>query len=457
MTRDSKEESSLQTDCTQAWRDFLTFLQKQCNRVEYLNWIAPIKLLSLDEKGATLATPNIFVGQYLLDNYKDALVAFFPTDTKGDPLVKFVIQEKKSHPKRETKKQPLHTHPSSFTPKLNPTYKFETFIEGPSNQFIKSAAFGVATKPGKAYNPFFIHGDVGLGKTHLLHAIGDYSQKQGKNFRFQCISTEAFINDIVSHLKSKSIEKMKHFYRNLDLLLVDDIQFLQNRLNFEEEFCNTFESLINQGKQIVLTSDKPPAKLQLSNRLINRMDWGLVAHMNLPDLETRVAILQDKAEKKKLHLATSLAFYIAENIHHNVRQLEGAINRLNAYCRLMHVEPSQKIIDTTLGEMFQAPPSSSTCIDEIIQSVASMYHIEEKEIRGKKRLKEIAKARQVAMYLAKELLSSKESLQTIADAFGGKTHATLLHSWKKICRDIQVDEPLKRQVSILRQNVQQAK
>ncbi|MEM7174485.1 MAG: chromosomal replication initiator protein DnaA [Chlamydiota bacterium] len=435
-----------------SWIDFLTFIKKRCNQAEYANWIAPIECLSCDDDGIKLETPNIFVQQYLLDNYKEALSAFLPTDHNGDPLITFVLRKAQPIQAKTPFKPKPKPHLITHDIKLNATYTFETFIEGPSNQFIKSAALGVASKPGKAYNPLFIHGGVGLGKTHLLHAIGHYSQKQSKQIRIQCISTEGFINDIVAHLRSKSIEKMKRFYRNLDILLVDDIQFLQNRLNFEEEFCNTFESLINQGKQIVLTSDKPPGQLKLSERMIARMEWGLVAQMSMPDLETRVAILQDKAEKKRLDLSNPLAFYIAEHIHNNVRQLEGAINRLSAYCRLMDFAINREVIDTTLGEMFQVPSRSPISVDRIIQSVAAMYDVSENDLRGKERTKEIAFSRQIAMYLAKELLN--DSLKKIAAAFGGKTHSTLLHAWKKIDNQLGQDETLRRQILLMRQNIE---
>lgn len=182
---------------------------------------------------------------------------------------------------------------------------------------------------------------------------------------------------------------MKRYFRGLDILLVDDIQFLQNRLNFEEEFCNMFEALINQNKQIVITSDKPPGQLKLSERMIARMEWGLVAHMGTPDLETRVAILQYKSEAVGLHLPNQLAFYIAEHIYNNVRQLEGAINRLSAYCRLMHLEPSQDVVDSTLSEMFQAPVRSKISVDRIIHSVASMFNVRESDLRVLRALKRL--------------------------------------------------------------------
>ena len=203
---------------------------------------------------------------------------------------------------------------------------------------------GVATRPGQSYNPLFIHGGVGLGKTHILHSIGHHISENNKKLRVQCITTEAFINDLVDSLRNKSVDRMKRFYRSdVDVLLVDDIQFLQNRLNFEEEFCNTFETLINQNKQIVITSDKPPSQLKLSERMIARMEWGLVAHVGVPELETRVAIFQHKAEQKGLNIPNKVAFFIAEHIYNNVRQLEGAINRLSAHCRLIESQYYRRI------------------------------------------------------------------------------------------------------------------
>lgn len=434
------------------WSDFLSFMENRCSRAEFENWIAPIKYVN-DSDPITLQVPNVFVQEYLLDNYKDALTSFFPKDKKGKPLISFLIKE--GEKKKNLKKPaPKPKKKSEFEENLsfNISYTFENFIEGPSNQFIKSAALGVASRPGKSYNPLFIHGGVGLGKTHLLHGIGHYIQLHHKKLRIQCITTEAFINDLVFHLRNKSVDRMKRYYRGLDILLVDDIQFLQNRLNFEEEFCNMFEALINQNKQIVITSDKPPGQLKLSERMIARMEWGLVAHMGTPDLETRVAILQYKAEAVGLHLPNSLAFYIAEHIYNNVRQLEGAINRLSAYCRLMHLEPSQDVVDSTLSEMFQAPARSKISVDRIIHSVASLFNVRESDLRGTSRAKEVAYPRQIAMYLAKELLG--ESLMKIASAFGGKTHSTLLHAWKKIARQLETDEVLRRQLQMTRQNIE---
>ena len=434
------------------WIQFLEFLENRCSSAEFENWIAPIRLIEVSLEEVVLEVPNVFVQEYLLDNFKEVLCNFLPLRGSGEPAIRFLIASEK----KEESATPVATPVEEATPhdlKLNNLYIFDNFIEGPSNQFVKSAALGVAARPGKSYNPLFIHGGVGLGKTHLLHSIGHYVCEHHKKLRIQSITTEAFINDIVDHLRSKSIDKMKRFYRNLDVLLIDDIQFLQNRLNFEEEFCNTFETLLNQGKQIVITSDKPPGQLKLSERMVARMEWGLVAHMGVPDLETRVAIIKHKSERRGLDIPNQIAFYIAEHIYNNVRQIEGAINRLSAHSRLLSTQLNEEVVGKILSEMFQSSaPNQKISVEEILKSVATVFEVRISEIKGESRHKEIALARQVAMYLAKELID--DSLMKIASSFGGKTHSTLLHAWKKITDQVQVNETLRRQVQMVRRNIE---
>jgi len=439
----------LETEVTY-WSQFIDFIQQRCSTAEFTNWIAPIRLVSASVDEVVLEVPNPFVQEYLLDNFKDVLADFLPLKSSGEPAIAFVLA---THGQKQmVEPEPEIPAPEKQVIQLNPLYTFDHFIEGASNQFVKSAAIGVAARPGKSYNPLFIHGGVGLGKTHLLHSIGHYVAEHHRNLKVQVITTEAFINDIVDSLKNKSIDKMKRFYRNLDVLLVDDIQFLQNRLNFEEEFCNTFEALINQNKQIVITCDKAPSNLKLSERLVARMEWGLVAQMGVPDLETRVAIIKHKSESRGLDIPNQIAFYIAEHIYNNVRQLEGAINRLCAHSRLMAQELNQEIVEKILHEMFQlAPSNKKISLENILQSVASIFEVRRTELTGESRHKEIAQARQVAMYLAKELID--DSLQKIAAGFGGKTHSTLIHAWKKIADQIQVNEMLRRQVQMVRKNL----
>ncbi len=425
------------------WTQFLESLGEKCTGSEFDNWIAPIKVIECTAECITLEVPNIFVQEYLLDNYKKDLANFFPE-------VKFVIAQAQKKIVAPVE-APTPTSTEQML-KLNPQYIFPNFIEGPANQFVKSAAMGVATRPGRSYNPLFIHGGVGLGKTHLLHAIGHHIREHHKKVRIQCITTEAFINDLVDNLRNKSVDKMKKFYRSLDVLLVDDIQFLQNRINFEEEFCNTFETLINQSKQIVVTSDKPPGQLKLSERMVARMEWGLVAHIGVPDFETRVAILQHKAEQKGLRLPQKISYFIAERIFNNIRQLEGALNRLTAYSRLMGLDVTEEIVEKTLGELFQSAPQKKVCVDNILKSVATIYEVKVNDLKSTSRSKSVAFPRQVAMYLAKELIN--DSLMKLASAFGGKTHSTLLHAWKKISLQIEKDETLRRQIQMAKRNLE---
>lgn len=439
----------------QSWYQFLDFMKQRCSTAEYENWFGPIVLISSTDESISLEVPNIFVREYLLDNYKKEFCDFLPEKSPGEPAIEFFIA--KQAEKEAIKQEPVIVPEQDSTQalqklKLNKLYTFQNFIEGPSNQFVKSAAQGVAMHPGKSYNPLFIHGGVGLGKTHLLHGIGHHILKENKRLNIACITTEGFINDLVEHLRNKTLDKMKRFYRNLDVLLVDDIQFLQNRLNFEEEFCNTFESLINQNKQIVITSDKPPSQLKLSERLIARMEWGLVANVAAPDLETRVAILQHKAELKGLKMPHKVAFFIAEHIYNNVRQLEGAINRLSAYCRMMHQEVTEDIAEQTLGEMFEEGPKKVVTIDGILASVASMFNVKVSELKGSSKEKKVAFPRQVAMYLAKEMIN--DSLMKVASSFGGKKHSTVIHAWKKVAKQVETDETLRRQIQMTKRNIE---
>lgn len=447
-------------DTLDAWTEFLVFAKKRCSSTAYNNWLAPISFVQGTSEEIVLEVPNVFVQDYLLTHFRDDLVAFLPVDAAGQPAIRFIVAKKEktvdvsaaaaaaAAAKPRASVAVSHENESL---KLNAHYRFDSYIEGPHNQFVKSAAIGVASHPGHSYNPLFIHGGVGLGKTHVLHSIGHAIREQHPKLVVQCITTEAFVNDLVDNLRNKSLEKLKRFYRsNVDVLLVDDIQFLQNRLSFEEEFCNTFETLINQKKQIVITSDKPPSQLQLSERMVARMEWGLVAHLDIPNLETRVAILQHKAELRGLHIPHNVAFFIAENIHNNVRQLEGAVNRLSAHCRLLDTSITEELVEKTLREMLRAAPKDKISVEQILKSVAAVFQVRVSDLKSGTRTREIVMPRQVAMYLAKEMVS--ESLQMLAASFG-KTHSTLLHAHKAIEKKVASDEILRRQIGMVRRNI----
>lgn len=435
-----------------AWNLFIQFVKSRSTATAFGNWLEPIQVLEYSSEKVTLEIPNIFVKEYLLSNYKQDLCAFLPV-FNGEPSIEFVVASAKKvieKPVATVADAPEKVANNQGV-KLNTHYRFESFIEGPTNQFVKSAAHGVAARPGQSYNPLFIHGGVGLGKTHILHSIGHYVMENNKKLRVQCITTEAFINELVDSLRNKSIEQLKRFYRSeVDVLLVDDIQFLQNRLNFEEEFCNMFEALIHQGKQIVITSDKPPSQLKLSERMIARMEWGLVTHIGVPELETRVAIIQHKAQNKGIQIPNDIAFYIAEHIFHNVRQLEGAVNRLSATCRLMNMCITEELVEKTLREMLQQAPRQKISVEQILKSVAAVFQVRVSDLKSATRTKEIALPRQVAMYLACKMIN--ESLQMLGASFG-KTHSTILHATKSIEKKISSDETLRRQIGMVERNI----
>lgn len=437
------------------WTQFLEFAKKNCSAAAFENWLAPIQVIESSVESLTLEVPNVFVKEYLLDNYKKDLCAFLPIKEAGEPSIHFVIGStlKPAFNKPlQPKENPAEEISASFDIKLNNAYRFETFIEGPSNQFAKSAAMGVASRPGKTYNPLFIHGGVGLGKTHILHGIGHYVRDNNKKLKIQSITTEGFCNDLVDSLRNKSVDQMKKRYREADILLLDDVQFLQSRLNFEEELCNTFESLINQNKQIVITSDKPPSQLKLSERIVARMEWGLVVHVGAPDLETRVAILQHKAEQKGMRIPSKVLFFIAEHIYSNVRQLEGALNRLSAQCRLLNLEITEGLVEQTLREMLQQTPKNKISVEHILKSVAAVFQVRVSDIKGSSRTKEIVLPRQVAMYLAREMIN--ESLMMLGAYFNGRTHSTFLHACKNVEKLAKEDETLRKQITMVRQNIE---
>lgn len=448
---------------SQVWAQFLEVAKKRTSTTAFMNWLSPIEVLEETQESISLLIPNIFVKEYILSNFKEDLLTFVPRDEDGEPNIRFIVQkqEKRTAPSVSPKipSMPIMEDRVSLDfpeGKLNESYTFSTFIEGHANQFAKSAAFGVATSPGQSYNPLFIHGGVGLGKTHLLHSIGHHVRGTNKKLRVQCITTEEFINQLVDSLRNKTIEKLKKYYRcHVDVLLVDDIQFLQSpgRANFQEEFCNMFEALINQRKQIVITCDKPPSQLKLSERMIARMEWGLVTQVGTPDLETRVAILQHKAELKGVNIPSNIAFFIAENIQNNIRQLEGAINRLGAYAQLMNTAISEQFVEKILRDMFQLPNRENVTIESILKSVACIFQVKMSDLKSETRTKNIALPRQVAMFLAKEMI--RESLTVIGEYFH-KTHSTILHACKNIEKKTQEDDILKRQIEMVRRNLETA-
>ena len=337
---------------------------------------------------------------------------------------------------------------------LNPKYTFDTFVVGSNNRFAHAAALAVAEAPADAYNPLFIYGGVGLGKTHLMHAIGHYMLAQKPTLRVKYVTSEAFMNEMVNSLNKRNQAEFRERYRNIDVLMVDDIQFLTGKTGTQEEFFHTFNALHTAGKQIILSSDKPPREIaKLEERLRSRFEWGLIADISKPDLETRVAILQRKAEEELLRVDTDVLTMIAERVSSNIRELEGCLTRLVAYSSLTGRPVDRQLAEDALKEIFaRSEPRHVTC-EDVMDAVAAYYSVTVDDLKSPRRSRDVAVPRQIAMYIARELVGAPLTL--IGDAFGGRDHSTVNHACQKVSGDMKTSPALTTLVSDLMQQLQE--
>ncbi|MDQ7828914.1 MAG: chromosomal replication initiator protein DnaA [Armatimonadota bacterium] len=336
---------------------------------------------------------------------------------------------------------------------LSPKYTFETFVVGSGNRFAHAAARAVAEAPGRAYNPLFIYGGVGLGKTHLLQAIGHHVVDHESLHRVAYVSSEKFTNELINSIRDDRMIEFRHKYRNVDVLLIDDIQFLAGKERTQEEFFHTFNTLHEATRQIIITSDKPPKEIPtLEERLRSRFEWGLIADIQPPDLETRIAILRKKAEVDGIHLPDEVAEFIAQRITTNIRELEGALVRVVAYATLTRSAITSTLAEEVLRELLPASRPSAVTIQAIQQAVADYFGIRLEEMRAKRRTKAVAFPRQVAMYLARELTDA--SLPRIGEAFGGRDHTTVMHACDRVKHALQQDPHLAASLKRLTERLQ---
>jgi chromosomal replication initiator protein len=347
-----------------------------------------------------------------------------------------------------------HAPADSGGNKLNPKYMFETFVIGSSNRFAHAASVAVAESPAKAYNPLFIYGGSGLGKTHLLHAIGHYAQQLGNARGVRYVSTEEFTNDFINSLRDDKTNAFQRRYRDVDILLIDDIQFLENRERTQEEFFHTFNTLHNANKQIVITSDRSPKQLStLEDRLRTRFEWGLLADIQPPDLETRIAILQKKAAQERLFAPPEVLEFIASRISNSIRELEGALIRVTAYASLSRSAVSLSIAEEVLRDFIPADAAPEITADQIMVSTADYFGVSLEDLRGHSRSRVLVNARQVAMYLCRELTDL--SLPRIGQAFGGRDHTTVMHADRKIRQQMAERRSLYNQIAELTNRIKQ--
>ena len=412
-------------------------------------WFRPIKLSQFKEQQATVEIPNRFFKDWIEDNYPDIIAESIGTILKYPVTVRYKIAEKmdptvrKMDMRMETRRQKL----ASRGIYLNPKYTFENFVIGPSNQFAHASAKAVAEAPGKTYNPLFIYGGVGLGKTHLITAIGNAVIDKKSDISVIFVSAEQFTNEVVSAIRHQKMGELKEKFRNIDLLLLDDIHFIANKTQTQEEFFHTFNTLYERQKQIVISSDRPPKEIAaITDRLRSRFSMGLIADIQPPELETKVAILQRKAETEKIFVPEDVAYYLASKVKSNIRELEGCLIRLGAQSSLTGRPINIDMAKNILQDLIQDDEKPVTT-DQIQKTVSEHFALKVSDMKAKKRTKEIAQPRQIAMYLSKQLTNL--SLSDIGKNFGGKDHATVIYACKQIEEKRAKDEAFNRMIESL--------
>ncbi len=413
------------------WDLVLGLVEAKVNRHSFYTWFQPTAFISDDGSVIRVRVPNALFRDWLAKHYAAVLEEAFAELNRPRATVEFVMEDVEGEPVAfdELRPEPLPTEPASDDG-LGPRYSFDTFVVGPSNQFAHAACRAVAEAPSRSYNPLFIYGGVGLGKTHLMHAIGHYVLNHLKSLKLTYISSERFMNEMINAVRYDRVLDFRERYRSVDVLLVDDVQFLAGKEGTQTEFFHTFNALYDAQKQIVISSDCPPREIpSLEERLRSRFEWGLIADIQPPDLETKVAILKRKAEAEGVPLPDAVAIYIAGKIKSNIRELEGSLIRLIAYASLTGREISLPLAQDVLRNVLQNEERAVTI--EIIQKfVSDYYQLKHGELKSRNNSKSVAMPRQIAMYLCKTLTNA--SLPEIGRSFGGKHHSTVIHSIRKI-------------------------
>lgn len=433
-------------------------LRTMLNTDLYNLWFAPLRAVTQEGDLVTLEVANDFCEVWLKDNYLDLLQNVLSHESGQQIKVKFHIGTAAPvvaapAPEAQPKKAKSgggatldYTSPADLG--FNPKYTFDTFVVGSTNSFSHAAAMAVAQSPGKSYNPLFLYAGVGLGKTHLLHAIGQHLLTHKKGARVAYLSSEKFTNEYIDAIQNSQLVKFRKKYRQTDLLLIDDVQFLAGKERIQEEFFHTFNALHESHKQIVLTCDRPPAEMQnLEQRLMSRLEWGLVADLQPPDIETRVAILHKKEAMIGVQLPSEVIHFIADRIRTNIRRLEGALIRLTSYITLTNKKPTLELAEELLRELLHEEGRFTVNITVIQKRVAEHFDIRMTDMVSKRRPENIAFPRQVAMFLSRQMTDN--SLSAIGEAFGGRDHGTVLHACKLVKDRMEVDESVRQAVNYL--------
>jgi chromosomal replication initiator protein len=458
-------------DAKQVWRAALGELQVSLSPANYETWVRDTQLIDVDDQKFKISVPNGFAKDWLETRYRSLISQTLARIVGYSVQVEFVIgptttegasgdpagdrpDEAQASPRIGTTAQvrlePTRVGGEGGTSNINPRYTFNNFIVGSANRLAHAASLSVAERPGHAYNPLFLYGGVGLGKTHLMHAIGNQVAAKFPRKRVVYATSEKFTNEFITSIQQGKIDDFRARYRRIDLLLIDDIQFIADKERTQEEFFHTFNAIHEDGKQIVLSSDRPPkAILTLEERLRSRFEWGLIADLTAPDLETRIAILRAKAEEGAVPITSDVIEFIARKVVSNIRELEGALNRIVAYASMGAIPISIELAQAVLSNVLYNPKKRQVTPERIARAVSEYYSVPMDVLQGQKRDKAIVMPRQIAMFLMRE--ETDVSLLRIGAELGGRDHSTVLHACDKITRESAVNDELRREIAAVRE------
>ena len=449
----------MSTQIKDIWEKTLNIIKGELTEVSFNTWIKSIEPMDLDKNTFKLGVPNNFTKDILENRYKDLIMNAVKLLTSKTYKIEFFILSEEAaeietpRAKREAERNNLIVN-DEMSATLNPKYTFDSFVIGNSNRFAHAASLAVAESPAKAYNPLFIYGGVGLGKTHLMHAIGHYILANNPKSKVVYVSSEKFTNELINSIKDDKNVEFRNKYRNVDVLLIDDIQFIAGKERTQEEFFHTFNDLHEANKQIILSSDRPPKEIPtLEDRLRSRFEWGLIADIQPPDFETRIAILKKKADVENLNIPNEVMVYIATKIKSNIRELEGALIRIVAFSSLTNKEIGIDLASEALKDIISSRNSKQVTIELIQDIVSSYFNLKIEDFKSSRRTRNITFPRQIAMYLCRKLTDM--SLPKIGEEFGGRDHTTVIHACEKISKGLKEDETLQDTVAELTKKISQ--
>lgn len=440
------------------WQAVLAQIQLQISPASFATWFKNTQIASQKEGCIFVSVPNSFAREWLEQKYNKTIFKVLRGLDNKIKDIKYEVGKPKTDTLKKTAPFSIETRQLEFhefkvdkNTNLNPRYAFNNFIVGPFNELAQAAGWAVTKKPGQVYNPLFIYGRVGLGKTHLIQAIGNEVVQNFKNKKVKYIPTIKFVSEVISSIRNRETEKLKAKYQKIDVLIIDDVQFLTGKEKTQEEFFYIFNALYEKNKQIIISSDRPPKAIPaLAERLRSRFEGGMITDISFPDLETRIAILKSKCQEREVNFSDEILNYISSKVQRNIRELEGALNILIAYQELNNNSPNLKTAKTLLKSLTSSP-SRTINAKKIIQIVADFYDLKEKDLISISRKKEIVKPRQIAMFLLRQEL--KASFPFIGRRLGGKDHTTAIYAYEKITKEVNKNESLNEEIELIKQRL----